>query len=278
MSDDPIIYWLDFTPEIAAEWLANPVPDQRPQRKSKIATYAAEMAAENWLPTGEAIKRDKFKRLMDGQHRLSAVMASGRTVRMLVIDNCDPNIMDVLDTGMPRTFADVLRGNQHARTLAAITRRMFLWDKGEYVGSGNAFLSPEGRRVPSHTELIAYLADHPELPGLSKLADHWYIPRMAASLAGTCAVLFSRLDHDDMISFMDAWDSGANLAYGSPILTLRERIARDTPLTDKRGDVVPEIKIALACIAWNAFREGRPLMKLQLPRGGLTKGNYPFPH
>src|SRR5690606_37222008 len=96
------------TPELASEWLtAN--KGNRTQRPKVIAAYSRDMTAGEWLFTGEAIKFDWNDRLIDGQHRLEAVLLAGASVRMLVIRYLDPRVQYVLDTAAKRTAGDALR-------------------------------------------------------------------------------------------------------------------------------------------------------------------------
>jgi hypothetical protein len=279
--DDPVGRWVDMTPEMAEKRLQNSAPN-RPFRRGRASGYATDMKHGRWLQTGEPIKIDTNGDLIDGQHRLTAIIWAGVTVRMYIVEGVQPEVMGVIDTGIPRTFGDRLSmaNMPHGKTLAAVTRRLFLWDQGIYLATSKTFRDESGTsRAPTHQEMDDYLTRHEQLHEVAERAEGWSIPQVAHSLSGICAALFFRLDRDAAISFMGSWDDGANLEPGNPIHTLRERIVRDGPLSESSlgRNYSSELKLAYACIAWNASREGRTLMKLQLPKGGLSNAHYPFP-
>ena len=64
-----------ITPEIAEAWLTQN-NNNRPVSAGVIRKYARDMRADKWLFTGDAIRFDKNKNLIDGQHRLMACIAA----------------------------------------------------------------------------------------------------------------------------------------------------------------------------------------------------------
>lgn len=117
--------WEEITPDIAAEWLAHNAVN-RNVRRAAVAQYAADMAAGNWREADAPITRRADGMLLDGQHRLSAIIASGKTIGAwvhIVSDNVAP--MDLrIDVGKVRTITDIAGlGTRHAgaaRTLISI--------------------------------------------------------------------------------------------------------------------------------------------------------------
>jgi hypothetical protein len=91
---------------------------------------------------------------------------------------------------------------------------------------------------------------------------------------GTCLTLFSRISADYAGNFCTAWLNGVNLDAGHPVLALRDRIQRESGSYGKTTGT--EYKIALACVAWNCFRRGTSVSKLQLPKD-FSNANYPMP-
>jgi hypothetical protein len=98
-----------ITPELAAAWLENRNTHNRPLRDYRIAELARDMSAGRWHDTGEPIKFDYNDALLDGQHRLGAIVASGVTIEMLVIWGLQPETQDYMDIGLKRSVADSLR-------------------------------------------------------------------------------------------------------------------------------------------------------------------------
>src|SRR4051812_36080512 len=97
-----------ITPAIAAAILKNNIAN-RPVRQMAIDEYAQEMSAGRWALTHQGIAIDEKNTLLDGQHRLLAVMQSGVTVVMQVTRGVPVTAsgngvftMDVIDNGRTR--------------------------------------------------------------------------------------------------------------------------------------------------------------------------------
>lgn len=78
-------------------------------RPKSVDAYAQEMLIGNWPLTHQGIAFDINGRLIDGHHRLSAVVKSGVTVTMNVTYNVSPDAALCIDTGRARNMADQLR-------------------------------------------------------------------------------------------------------------------------------------------------------------------------
>jgi|SRR5579863_8533607 len=271
--------WTNVTPSMAIEYLTHAAPN-RPLRKTRVAAYARDMESGNWQATGIPILFNSAGELVDGRHRLTALVDSGATINMLIIRGITNSAVDVVDTGIIRSFGDVLSiHGEHsyttAKAIAALTKRCFLWDRGIYLQLGGTY----GGLV-THKELGAFLEKHPEIRDRAEYTCNRSPSGVPSSVFAHCYSLFCDLDSDKAEEFTARWRDGVGLDAGSPILQLRDRIAAGTlgysGLT-KAGSWGNELKHALACRAWNIYREGRSVQKLQLPKTGLTNQNYPIP-
>lgn len=82
---------VEVTPKIAAQWLGKLFEGQRGVSRTHVEVLAAEMKAGVWMDTGsQGIVFDYYDRLIDGQHRLLAIIESGVTVTMSVVRGVDP--------------------------------------------------------------------------------------------------------------------------------------------------------------------------------------------
>lgn len=93
------------TPEKAKKWLARNHPKNRPVSWHNVQAFVNDMASGNWKLTHQAIAFDGEGFLIDGQHRLHAVINSNATVTMLVAVNEDASFHDPIDRGRPRSVA-----------------------------------------------------------------------------------------------------------------------------------------------------------------------------
>lgn len=247
---------ITVTPHIAAEWL-------RLNRRNRnlnarlVSDYARDMANGKWVFNGEAIKRAMDGTLLDGQHRLAAIVESGIALEVLVVEGLDASAQDTMDSGRKRTTADVLaiNGETNVNVLASVARRVWLWDTGNLK-----FISSQR---PSTAELKDVLAKYPSLRRSADIGvrtNHAYRPA-SATVTGTVHHLVSQVPdaEADVAEFFARMASGADLSEGHPILTLRNRMMRDRT---SAKNVPFHQGVGLYFRAWNAYREGRSLISI----------------
>lgn len=99
---------LTVTPDAAGVLLGGNLGN-RALRKRTVDRYADIMRRGEWILTPEPIIISDKGRLLNGQHRLTAVKASGFTVQFFVISNVESDVFHALDRGATRTAADALQ-------------------------------------------------------------------------------------------------------------------------------------------------------------------------
>ncbi|MFD8820823.1 hypothetical protein ACFV1C_00390 [Streptomyces sp. NPDC059605] len=254
----PTIEVITVTPALAAEWLSRNTHN-RPLRNRRVTDYARDMKAGQWHLNGETMKFAgdlKNGIVLDGQHRLEAVVEANVDVVMVVVSGLPMEAQETMDMGSRRTVGDVfgLRGETNSHTLAAVLKRVWLWDQGDRKLAKNL--------TPTTAECAQLLQEHPEIYRSVEIAARVYgafrgIPR---SLVGTAHHILSRIDTDEAVWFFARIGDGAELSARHPVLTLRNRVMRD------RGDrkSIPEyLYLAYMIRAWNAVRDGRDLTQIQ---------------
>lgn len=110
------------TPEMAAQWLEKNTRN-RALRPGGAAVYAAEIKAGRWLVHHQGIAFDTTGALVDGQHRLQAIVDTGIPVPLNVTFGLPVGSMDAVDRGMVRNVPDILRlhhGIDNSRRIAAL--------------------------------------------------------------------------------------------------------------------------------------------------------------
>src|ERR1700761_996246 len=68
-------------------------------RKARVSSLAEAMKRGEWELNGESIKVAEDGSLLDGQHRLQAVVESGKSIQVLVVRNLPSDAQDTVDTG-----------------------------------------------------------------------------------------------------------------------------------------------------------------------------------
>lgn len=128
------VYFAYITPEGAKELLKLNTKGQRTVSAATVESYATDMGTHDWDFNGDTIKISNTNELIDGQHRLSSIILSQEPQVMLVVWGLDPDVMETIDSGRKRTFADQLKRKSVSRhTLtAAIISRSWWWFRGNY--------------------------------------------------------------------------------------------------------------------------------------------------
>src|SRR6185312_13100820 len=146
------------TPTKAEQWLeANTT--NRPISKSVVRGFAEAMKRGEWVVTHQGIAFDTNGVLVDGQHRLAAIVEAEVPVEMTVFTEVDEGTFDVLDTGKRRNAADVLaiEGERSSATLAAMVRTVWMYEnRPDQSWSGG------GATVTNH-QVVQTLDQHPKL-------------------------------------------------------------------------------------------------------------------
>jgi hypothetical protein len=75
-----------------------------------VESLVRDIKEGRWLLTHQGIALDTDGKLLDGQHRLTAIALSGATVKMNVTYNVTPDAFNVVDTNnRPRSQADIVK-------------------------------------------------------------------------------------------------------------------------------------------------------------------------
>lgn len=260
------------TPDMAQRWLNTHNTHNRPLLAFRVEQYARDMADGRWSFNGEPIQFDHDGVLLNGQHRLQAVIDSGLPQTFIVVRGLPPESQITMDQGTRRNPSDQLAisGITANHSVAGAIRIYLYWERGLLFGD-------QKRRITT-TDIVQWAQRSPEhvrlLKDLNEAGVHKAPTRPAMNLA--IALAFALIDERDCLHFFTKLVDGVALAQNSPILALRNRLlsARDTriKLTDK--DL-----IGFFVIAWNAFRDARPITKLQRPRGASWAAEtFPVPH
>lgn len=97
-----------ITPEKAKAYLALNKANYRKMSSSLVAKYASDMTAGRWKVNGEPIQFNCDGFLVNGQHRLAAIVKANVNIMILVVRGIES---DVFDIGKNRSFVQIARAN-----------------------------------------------------------------------------------------------------------------------------------------------------------------------
>ncbi|MEQ4205776.1 hypothetical protein [Actinopolymorpha sp. B9G3] len=259
-----------LTPDLARKWLERNTHNRKP-RPGRVEQYARDMTAGRWEFNGDAIRFDHNGVMLDGQHRCHAVVKSGVTIRVLVVDNLTPEAQNTMDRPGVREMRDQLglAGEYNTGMLAAILRRLVAYTAGSRSIDG-------GRVNPTQGEMREFLDTYPQVREavVVSVKAQKYLS-CAPSVVGTAYYICAECDRAAADQFfVTQLIEGIGLTATSPARALAKRL---NDLGSTRGRVNGDDALRYIFVAWNAYRAGRGLTRLQAPKGGWTAANFPNP-
>ena len=234
-----------ITKEIAQEWLAKNT-NNRLIRRQAIDKYANDIEKGHWQLNGSSIKFSSEGVLLDGQHRLLAIVKTGKSVMTDVVFGIDPEAFKTIDTGMPRRVADIIgmAGETNAATLASACRLQWLADNKKLNTS-------EFNTKVSTEETFETIGRHPGLR--DAVQDCPRLRFIAPSVAVYLYYQFSKRSQERCRDFFEKLQRGENLQSGDPVLALRNKLTNVTP-----GSRLKPLWVLTYMIkGWNAFLKGQ---------------------
>lgn len=245
--------------EIAQQLLANNF-NNRKLNRDHVSELTAFMKDGNFKTSGDPIRIAKNGRLLDGQHRLQAIINSDTTQNLLVVSDLDEEVFDVIDTGKSRGAHDFLHimNVTNAHVVAAIIKTVINFDKEIDLISG-----VNKRKFGAGFLVVNRYKSNPLYwEDLGKMAHSYYnkCKMLKPSEWGLLLHVLSKINKDHTIEFLDKLANGVGLEEDDPILLLKNKLTsyKMTPhLT-----VSIKMKLGLTFIAWNHYRKGNTVKKL----------------
>jgi len=119
-----------ITPEIAEHYLSYNTQNRK-ESGSSINFLTQQMNKGLFIENGESIVFDKNMKLTDGQHRLMAIIKSGKSYHIPVVKGVNIKSMATYDTGKNRSAADVLsiNGFKNANLLSTFIKLINKYEK-----------------------------------------------------------------------------------------------------------------------------------------------------
>lgn len=260
----------DVTPEMAQHWLKQcNVINFRSINKVRVSRYADEMSRNCWDENGVPIIFNGEQQLLDGQHRLAAVVKSGRTVRMLVVTGVKSGCKTI-DRGMGRTIGQWCKseGIANGNAVASITRMVGLHDK-------NKWSSVNYKDGWGDSEIFEYIEENNEsLVECARMASNAKSIIAKSILGAILHVGCNRgnpYEYQEAVWFVHKLKTGESLQGTDPVFHLRNRLISAT----HKSGCSALMKRALATLAWNKTIQGEATKVLKICMTGPDSISMP---
>lgn len=235
------------TPEMASRWLERN-DKNRPLGNAVAYRYARSIRNGAWMPNGECIIFCTGGTLLDGQHRLRAVVLAGVAVPMCVIEGVDPAAYKTLNVGAKRTVAQyfAMDGERNAPQLAGALSYL-----GMILAGGNT-----GGRQMSVFDFYAMLEQHSSIRESVAYVKPKAIRKLIepSPFAAVHYAITQKYPGSPATEFFESLLDGTNIESGSPVQRLRDQLIAPGPRKlDGRH------KIAVTIKAFNHTLAGKPV-------------------
>lgn len=239
--------WILVTPEMASAWLAA-ITKQRPCNARHVAFLAKEIAEERWDPNNDAVSFAQDGSLINGQHRLNAIVKAGKAAVLLVSRGLSTGSFTKMDTQRRRSGADMISiagGARHVLA-ASIVHLVVAYERGECDSSG-------WPRLSNDDVYNEYLARKDDIDRAAVAGQG--VPRglrIGGSVVGGGHYLFAKAadpeSADVFIHALKIGDRDVPAAY-----QFRESLLRRSKGKRPEGE-----NLAVLIKAWNRFRATSP--------------------
>ncbi|EIP99491.1 hypothetical protein OpiT1DRAFT_04009 [Opitutaceae bacterium TAV1] len=263
--------WMEVDPATATKWLENNFRNRRVS-DDVVTAYARDMVNGVWIPTHQGIAFNDRDELIDGQHRLRAIVSSGRTIRMMVtfglpsvIEGSEMTTMDAVDRGRTRSVADQLK-IQHGFKDGAITAAVCMSLAGLCYGERT-------RRLSVGQTLEVFRAFEGAITWLILHRVKTHGLKAAGVLAGFAFAMATESEGlwDGTTAIQQMYGqmvSGEGLREGAPMMALRAFLTSDEARLLTRGTDRGVAELVLYAIRLE--QAGKRVTKLEMSLDGVN--------
>lgn len=244
----------------------------RPLSKDVVERYASDIRNGRWANDGSPIRFARCGRLLDGQHRLSAIVAADKPIDAVVMRGLDDNAFTTMDTGKARGGADILgiAGFKNYTVAASVAAAWLYYKTSGHPGNKG------GVRKVRNAEILEAAQQNPEIAeAASYYAGHKWIKRhISSAMFGALYVAAcKRGESATVLRFFSELANPTTDAIGTSVMPLRERLIENRAAREK---MATSYQGAYLFKAYRDFRDGRNVkqLKVVLRNGGLTKEHF----
>ena len=246
---------------------------QRRIRRAQVDKLATAIREGRWRLNGQPIIFDEEGFLLDGQHRLSAIVASGESVPVLIVEGVAASSFDTIDTGIHRGLRDVLdiEGVEYAHEVASGVPVAMALENQRLAMSRTAGKKKKGRFIPDVPETHAWFNAHPIIVESARLCatrKHARLILGTGNMIG-CHYVTALKDRSAADDFFTSVNHGEGMHRTDPPMRLREKMGNDRMM---KRTLSQASKCGMILKAWNAFRRGEKLHQLRWNDGDEFPG------
>lgn len=253
-----------MTPEWAAMLLLVNTSN-RPLRPHRVDTYVAAINSGQWKLTHQGIAIASNGIMLDGQHRLHAIVKTGKPMPIILSTDCDPSAFAVIDTGAIRSASDVLHvGGATSSHLAASTIRLCIF----YEQLSDRHWHGRLSSAVTNSSISEWYVKHEGIVRNAIRIAHKHYGRfrkIPPSIYAFFAIqaLLCGWEEEVLVQFFEEISEGLNLCSGSPVHSYRRALINDVIRGGTRA--YQQQHAASIIFVFNAWVSGKRVALLRVP-------------
>lgn len=246
-----------ITPLFAQHLLSNNTRNRKISDK-RVANYVTLINEGEFKFNHQGIAIDENGVLLDGQHRLTAIVKSGKSVNMLVTRGLPPEVMDTIDRSDKRTYAQTLQldGHKNATLISSIKRFAVAYkSKNGNITSNDTIKVLDYQLKAEPNDGYDYAAEL-----ACKMGSRFpLVPR-----SDYAAFIYLALNHvgcneEKVFDFLEKISKGTNLESDDPCFAFRQFYTQGKNIKVSRL----EYRIVILIQAWNYYITGARSARLK---------------
>jgi hypothetical protein len=263
-SDKRVHIYMEVWPEIAEQWLRECNTNNRPQSSRAVDLMVQDMERGEWLDSGQTITFSKDGTLINGQHRLAAIVRSKKSQPFDVIFGLDAAAFRGTDIGRTRTASDMamMMGFKDYNVTAGVARLITIDEKHG--------IKVNGWDTCTKQEVLDTLqAEYERIHTSLQRTRKYFKTKVASSrILIFCHYQFSHpnqfgrlaycLQQEGLMETVDRFFSealeGLHLEKDNPAYHLHRKLAA---IQRDQTEKIAEPMIGYFRLAWLAFRDNR---------------------
>jgi len=255
---------MQMTPDKAKKILVSRNRNNRGIKASNLKKLTRAIENGEWRLTNQGIAFDSHGNLIDGQHRLAAILQTGKTLPILVGTNMDPKIFDCVDTGAARTAGDGLdiAGSSSGKFIAAAIKVYYLYNNYP-KRPWSSTVSPTSAQILQIYEEKKDLIESLFSVVSKKHSNYKCFPK-SIGLVFTMICIDAGWSELQMWEFWDAVTLGANLQPDSAVLSFRNQLSNVE--YRKRGSFYQRFILNAFIVCFNKHVQNVPTQRFIAPR------------
>lgn len=237
------------TPDIASKWLSECNTHNRPMKPRHVQAISDAIKSGRWIENGDTIGFDVTGKLIDGQHRLSAIALSGFTVDIIVVRGLPEKAFQTKDTGARRTSSDTLSvlGEKNTKSLSSAVRFVHSYLTRQHSASlhlDNQTSVEVLKRNPGIRDSVQFIV------GLNLRVV------LRDSVSAGCHYFCAQKDKELADWFFTRLKDGLGIGESDPVYLLRQRLISDrsASVNARNSHVAPYV-----IKAWNFTRKNQKI-------------------